>query len=299
MQRKRTLAQQDALVGILLILPSLLIILGISLQPILSTLYLSLFESTRGINAVQTFVGLGNYIALLRDSMFWITIGRTMYFTLISVGVELILGLAIAQLIHTHPPGWKFLRTSLIIPWAVPTIVNGTMWRWIYNADYGALNGLLLQLGIIDKYVPWLTKPDIAMNLVIIADIWHSVPFIALILQAALATLPADLDEAAAVDGASVLQRFFLIRLPLLRPAILVALVIRTVEAFRVFDIIYVITNGGPANGTVTISYLTYLEMFSFGHLGRGSALSFLISLFTLIMAFIYIRFLYRPEEKL
>jgi ABC-type sugar transport system permease subunit len=299
MQRKRTLAQQDALVGILLILPSLLIILGISLQPILSTLYLSLFESTRGIDAVQTFVGLGNYIGLLRDSMFWITIGRTMYFTLISVGVELVLGLAIAQLIHTHPPGWKFLRTSLIIPWAVPTIVNGTMWRWIYNADYGALNGLLLQLGIIDKYVPWLTKPDVAMNLVIIADIWHSVPFIALILQAALATLPADLDEAAAVDGASALQRFFLIRLPLLRPAILVALVIRTVEAFRVFDIIYVITNGGPANGTVTISYLTYLEMFSFGHLGRGSALSFLISLFTLIMAFIYIRFLYRPEEKL
>jgi ABC-type sugar transport system permease subunit len=299
MQRKRTLAQQDALVGILLILPSLLIILGISLQPILSTLYLSLFEAARGINVVHTFVGLGNYVALLRDSVFWITIGRTLYFTIISVGLELVLGLAIAQLIHTHPPGWKFLRTSLIIPWAVPTIVNGTMWRWIYNADYGALNGLLLQLGIIDKYVPWLTKPDVAMNLVIIADIWHSVPFIALILQAALATLPADLDEAAAVDGASALQRFFLIRLPLLRPAILVALVIRTVEAFRVFDIIYVITNGGPANGTVTISYLTYLEMFSFGHLGRGSALSFLISLFTLIMAFIYIRFLYRPEEKL
>lgn len=299
MRRKRTLAQQDALVGILLILPSLLIILGISLQPILSTLFLSLFESSRGINAARIFVGLGNYTALLRDAVFWVTIGRTLYFTLVSVGLELVLGLAIAQLIHTHPPGWQFLRTSLIIPWAVPTIVNGTMWRWIYNADYGALNGLLVQLGIIDKYIPWLTKPEIAMNLVIIADIWHSVPFIALILQAALATLPADLEEAAAVDGASALQRFLLIRLPLLRPAILVALVIRTVEAFRVFDIIYVITNGGPANSTVTISYLTYLEMFSFGHLGRGSALSFLISLFTLIMAFIYIRFLYRPEEKL
>lgn len=299
MQRKRTLAQQDALIGLALLLPSLLIILGISLQPILSTLFLSFFESTRGINAEQTFVGLGNYLVLLRDSVFWITIGRTLYFTLVSVGLELILGLAIAQLIHSHPPGWQFLRTSLIIPWAVPTIVNGTMWRWIYNADYGALNGLLLQLGIIDKYIPWLTKPDVAMNLVIIADIWHSVPFIALILQAALATLPADLEEAASVDGANALQRFLLIRLPLLRPAILVALVIRTVEAFRVFDIIYVITNGGPANGTVTISYLTYLEMFSFGHLGRGSALSFLISLFTLVMAFIYIRFLYRPEEKL
>jgi len=299
MQRKRTLAQQDALVGFALILPSVLIILGISLQPIISTLYLSLFESSRGINAERTFIGFANYTTFLSDPVFWITIGRTLYFTLVSVGLELVLGLAIAQLIHTHPPGWQFLRTSLIIPWAVPTIVNGTMWRWIYNADYGAMNGLLLQLGIIDKYIPWLTKPNVAMNLVILADLWHSVPFIALILQAALATLPADLEEAAAVDGANALQRFLLVRLPLLRPAILVALVIRTVEAFRVFDIIYVITNGGPAYSTVTISFLTYLEMFSFGHVGRGSALSFLISLFTLIMAFIYIRMLYRPEEKL
>ena len=298
MRRKFSLAQQDALIGFGLILPSLLIILGISLQPILSTLYLSIFESSRGINVERTFVGFGNYVALLSDPVFWVTIGRTLYFTLVSVGLELVLGLAIAQLIHSHPPGWQFLRTSLIIPWAVPTIVNGTMWRWIYNADYGALNGLLLQLGLIDKYIPWLTKPDVAMNLVILADIWHSVPFIALILQAALATLPADLEEAAAVDGANALQRFLLIRLPLLRPAILVALVIRTVEAFRVFDIIYVITNGGPAFGTVTISYLTYLETFSFGNVGRGSALSFLISIFTLVMAFIYIRVLYRPEES-
>lgn len=299
MQRKRTLAQQDTLIGLLLILPSFLIILGISLQPILSTLYLSLFEVPRGIDLHNTFVGLGNYIALLREPIFWATIGRTFYFTVISVGLELVVGLAIAQLIHAHPPGWQFLRTSLIIPWAVPTIVNGTMWRWIYNADYGALNGLLLQLGLIDKYIPWLTRPDMAMNLVILADIWHSVPFIALILQAALATLPADLEEAASVDGATMLQYFWFIRLPLLRPAILVALIIRTVEAFRAFDIIYVITNGGPANGTVTISFLTYLEMFSFGHAGRGSALSFLISIFTLGLAFIYIRMLYRPEEKL
>ncbi len=299
MQRKRTLAQQDTLVGLALILPSFLIILGISLQPILSTLYLSLFEVPRGINLQNTFVGLGNYIALLREPIFWATIGRTLYFTVISVGLELVLGLAIAQLIHAHPPGWQFLRTSLIIPWAVPTIVNGTMWRWIYNADYGALNGLFLQLGLIDKYIPWLTRPDMAMNLVILADVWHSVPFIALILQAALATLPADLEEAASVDGATALQYFWFIRLPLLRPAILVALIIRTVEAFRAFDIIYVITNGGPANGTVTISFLTYLEMFSFGHAGRGSALSFLISIFTLGLAFLYIRMLYRPEEKL
>lgn len=299
MKRHLNLPQQDALIGFLLILPGLLIILGISLQPILTTLYLSLFETTLGRITPDRFVWFSNYSDLLSDPVFWVTIGRTLYFTVVSVGLELVLGLAIAQLIHSHPPGWKFLRTSLIIPWAVPTIVNGTMWRWIYNADYGALNGLLMQLGVIDKYIPWLTKPFTSMNLVILADIWHSVPFIALILQAALATLPTEIEEAAAVDGANALQRFLYLRLPLLRPAILVALIIRTVEAFRVFDVIYVITNGGPAFGTVTISYLTYLETFSFSHIGRGSALSFLISIFTLTMAFIYIRMLYRPEERL
>jgi ABC-type sugar transport system permease subunit len=124
------------------------------------------------------------------------------------------------------------------------------------------------------------------------------VPFIALILQAALATLPVEMEEAAAVDGANAWQRFWHVRLPLLRSAILVALVIRTVEAFRVFDIIYVITAGGPAYGTVTISYLTYLETFSFGHIGRGSALSFLISLITLLLAFVFIRILYKPGDR-
>jgi ABC-type sugar transport system permease subunit len=301
LQRKTplTLRQRDTIIGLLLIAPSLVIIFGIVLQPILSTLYLSFFEADLGLGRVNIFRGLGNYIDLLSEKVFWETIQRTLYFTLVSVGLELLLGLGIAQLIHAHPPGWRFLRTSLIIPWAVPTIVNGTMWRWIYNADYGALNGLLLQLGLIDKYIPWLTKPATSMNLVILADIWHSVPFIALILQAALATLPVELEEAASVDGANTWQRFWSIRLPLLRPAILVALVIRTVEAFRVFDIIYVITAGGPAFGTVTISYLTYLETFSFGHVGRGSALSFLISIITLLLAFIYIRFLYRPEDRM
>lgn len=297
-RRPMTVRQQDARVGLLLILPALIIILGIALQPILTTFYLSFFEASLSRTALTVFVGLENYTKLLKDALFWKTIGRTLYFTLVSVGLEMVLGIAVAQLISSHPPGWRFLRTSLIIPWAIPTIVNGAMWRWIYNADYGALNGLLLQMGAIEKYIPWLISPSKAMNLVILADIWHSVPFIALIIQAAMATLPEEVGEAAAVDGASAWQRFFLIRLPLLRSAILVALVIRTVEAFRAFDIIYVITQGGPAFGTVTISYLTYLETFSYGHLGRGSALSFLISAVTLLLAFVYIRILYRPEEQ-
>jgi ABC-type sugar transport system permease subunit len=296
-KRRLSLRQQDARTGWLLLAPSLLVILGVTLWPVISTFYLSFFNAPSGLDQTRTFVGLGNYLDMLNDQTFWETIGRTLYFTVISVGLELALGLAVAQLIHSRPWGWKFLRLSLIIPWAVPTIVNGAMWRWIYSADFGALNGLLMQLGLINHYIPWLTLPEMAMNLVIVADVWHTMPFVALVLQAALATLPEDLDEAAAVDGANAWQRFWKIRVPLLRPAILVALIVRTVDAFRVFDIVYIITSGGPAYKTLTITYLTYLNSFSFGKQGTGAALSFLISIFTIIMALIYIRFLYRPEE--
>lgn len=296
-KRRPTLQQQDARTAWLLLAPSLLIMLGVTLWPIISTLILSFFHAPTGINQVRTFVGFANYIEMLRDQTFWETIGRTLYFTIVSVGLELALGLAIAQLIHSRPWGWQFLRFSLIIPWAVPTIVNGAMWRWIYSADFGALNGLLMQLGLIKHYVPWLTLPNMAMNLVIVADIWHTMPFVALVLQAALATLPEDLDEAAAVDGANAWQRFWQIRVPLLRPAILVALIVRTVDAFRVFDIVYILTSGGPAYKTLTITYLTYLNSFAFGKQGTGAALSFLISAFTIIMALVYIRILYRPVE--
>ena len=296
-KRKFSLRQQDARTAWLLLVPSLLVMLGVTIWPVISTFILSFFNAPTGIHQVRTFVGLGNYLNMLQDQTFWETIGRTLYFTVVSVGLELAIGLAIAQLIHSHPWGWQFLRFSLIIPWAVPTIVNGAMWRWIYSADFGALNGLLMQLGLIKHYVAWLTLPNMAMNLVIVADIWHTMPFVALVLQAALATLPEDLDEAAAVDGANAWQRFWKIRVPLLRPAILVALIVRTVDAFRVFDIVYIITSGGPAYKTLTITYLTYLNSFSFGKQGTGAALSFLISAFTILMAFLYIRLLYRPEE--
>ncbi len=292
-----SLRQQDARTAWLLLAPSLLVMLGITLWPVISTLILSFFNAPTGINQTRTFVGLANYIGMVTDQTFWETIWRTLYFTVVSVGIELGLGLAIAQLIHTRPWGWQFLRIALIIPWAVPTIVNGAMWRWIYSADFGALNGLLMALGLIKHYVPWLTMTNMAMNLVIVADVWHTMPFVALVLQAALATLPEDLDEAAAVDGADAWQRFWQIRVPLLRPAILVALIVRTVDAFRVFDIVYIITAGGPAYKTLTITYLTYLNSFSFGKQGTGAALSFLISLVTITLALIYIRLLYRPEE--
>lgn len=294
--RKFNIEYNDNLLGWILVVPSILIILAVILYPIVRTLGISLYQASLIDPNASTFVGIKNYVKFLQDPVFWATIRRTAYFTFVSVGIELVLGIGVALLINTRLRGWKVLRTCIIIPWAVPTIVNGAIWRWIYNSDYGALNGLLYQLGIIEKYVPWLSFPLRAMNLVILADIWHCVPFVALIMYAALSTFPEELYEAASIDGAGAFQRFFSITLPLLKPAILVVLVIRTVEAFKVFDIIYVITQGGPVFGTVVISYLTYLETFSYLHIGRGAALSFLVSLFIMVMALIYIKLLYTED---
>ncbi|MCL4875857.1 MAG: sugar ABC transporter permease [Anaerolineae bacterium] len=293
LRRLLSLEMNETLLALVLIVPSLVVTLLLIFYPLVNTFQLSFYKSSLRHPERQRYIGLENYTDHLSDDDFWDSIERTAYFTFVSVGAELVLGIAVAMLLAQQLKGWRLVRLAVIIPWAVPTIVNGAIWRWIYNADYGALNGLLSELGLIDSYIPWLTSPKRAMNLVILADVWHSFPFVVLIVSAALSTLPRELYDAAAVDGANAFQRFFRITLPLLRPAILVVLVIRTVEAFRVFDIIYIITRGGPVNGTMVISYLTYQETFSSLRIGSGSALSFIVSAFILILSLIYIRLLY------
>lgn len=290
------LETNQTLLAALLILPSLILTLGLILWPIVNTFLMSFQDINLARPDRVEFVGLQQYINHLTDDFFWETVGRTAYFTFVSVGLELVIGIAIALLIAAQLRGWRFLRLAIIIPWAVPTVVNATIWRWIFNADYGAFNGLLYQFGLIDSYIAWLAEPWRAMNLVIVADVWHSTPFVVLIISAALAALPVEIYDAAAIDGANAWQRFTRVTLPLLRPALTVILVIRTVEAFRVFDVIYTMTRGGPVNGTMVISYMTYEETFRFLKLGSGSALSFLVSLFILILALVYIRVLYTED---
>jgi ABC-type sugar transport system permease subunit len=284
------------ILGWLFVLPSFLIIASVVIYPIIRTMWLSLTSYSLVYPLKSQFIGLTNYFNFFTSQTFWATIGRTAYFTFISTGIELVLGISIAYLINLHLKGWKFLRTLVILPWAVPTVVNAIMWKWIYNAEYGAFNGLLKTFNLIEKYQTWLSEPWTAMNLVILADVWKCTPFVILIVSATLATIDEDLYEAADIDGASALQRFSYITLPLLKPAIMISLVIRTVEAFKAFDIIYVLTRGGPANGTQIISYQAYLESFSYLNMGRGSALSFIVSIFILSLALIYIRILYTEE---
>jgi ABC-type sugar transport system permease subunit len=275
-----------------MVAPTIIVLVAVFAYPLVSTALTSLSRVKLQTPGKSRFIGLDNYLNILADDKFWQAVGRTVMFTVTSVGLELVLGITIAAFIGRRYAGWRLLRISIIVPWAVPTIVVATMFRWIYNADYGALNGLLFQLGAIDRYVPWLTDPLGAMVWVIVADVWHSTPFVVLIVMAAMAGIPGELYEAARMDGASRWQSFWRITLPSLRGALLVILVVRTVEAFRVFDIIYVLTGGGPANGTQVISYLAYQETFRFFDLGRGAALSFLISLFVVIAALVYLRLL-------
>ncbi|MGE5591223.1 MAG: carbohydrate ABC transporter permease [Bacillota bacterium] len=281
----------------LLIIPSLILLCGIILYPILDNFVISLYKYDLTKPWFRPFLGLGNYWELFHDHEFWASVGRAAYFTVVSVSLEVVLGLAIALFLNLQFPGRGLLKTLIILPWAVPTVVSAIMWKWIFDANYGALNGLLLQLGLIDQYQAWLTRPLTAMNLIVAADVWHQTPFVVFIFLAALTTIPDSLYEAARVDGAGPLHAFRSITLPLLKPAFLIVLVVRTMEAFRVFDLIYVMTGGGPANATQVVTYYTYVNTFSYLHLSDGAAQSFLVSVFILALSVIYVKLLGSQTE--
>lgn len=294
--RRHSRIRHNLMTGVFLV-PAAAVTFGVVLVPLAQALWTSLHRYTL-TSPGHPFIGLANYAAALRSPDFWQAIGRTAYFTLASTGMELVLGLLIALLLNQRFVGRGLLRALILIPWALPTMVNGMMWRWIYNPDYGALNALLTQLGLLKDYKAWLGTPLLAMNMVIVADVWKMTPLVALLLLANLQTIPGELYEAASMDGAGTWQRFWSITIPYLRPGILVSLVLRTIEAFKVFDIVYIMTRGGPANGTQTIAYYTYTEAISSLQFGRGAALSYLVALFIALMSLVYFRLL-REEGSL
>ncbi|MGH3319007.1 MAG: carbohydrate ABC transporter permease [Streptosporangiaceae bacterium] len=278
--------------AVLLLLPAVVVVFGIVVYPAVRTLYTSFFAVDSPFPGAYPFVGVHNYVDILTTREFWATVGRTTYFTIVSTALELLLGLGVALLLNAPLKARWLFRAIVVLPWALPTIVNGMMWRWILNAQYGALNALLTQLHLIDHYRSWLGSPFLALNMVILADVWKNTSLIAFFLLAGLQTIPRDLHEAARVDGAGVFRAFLRVTLPLLTPTIAVVLVLRTIEAFKVFDIIYIMTRGGPANGTQTIAFYTYLQAFSDLRFGYGSALAYLIVLAILILALVYLRLL-------
>ena len=282
-----------------LLLPAAVAVFGVVLYPIARTLLVSLFKVDSALATSTPFVGLGNYAQVLGNPAFWSSVGRTLYFTIVSTAIELVLGLAVAGLLNARLRARWVLRTIVVIPWALPTIVNAAMWRGIYSAQYGALNALLTQLHLISGYQAWLGDPTTALNLVIVADAWKTIPLVAFFLLAGLTSIPQELYEAAMLDRASWPRIFRSIVLPMLVPSISIVLVLRTIEAFKVFDIIYAMTRGGPAGGTTTISFYAYTTAFSDQNFGVGSALSVLILVVILVLTAIYLRLLRRSDMSL
>jgi ABC-type sugar transport system permease subunit len=281
---------REARFALLLLIPSVLVVFGIVIYPIAKTFVTSFYAVNSPFPANWPGVGLHNYTAALSNSLFWSAVGRTAYFTLVSTALELLFGIGIALLLYAPLRMRWLFRTIVVLPWALPTIVNGAMWRYMFNANYGVINAALTQLHITGAYKAWLSSPFGALNIVILADVWKNTSLVAFFLLAGLTTIPRELYEAARIDGVSPFQAFLRITLPLLRPAIVVVLVLRTIEAFKVFDIIYVMTGGGPANGTQSVTFYTYQRAFSDEYFGYGSALAYLIVLFILVLAALYIR---------
>jgi multiple sugar transport system permease protein len=268
----------------LLIAPAVLLLSGVALYPTLAAAWLSLHRMILVFHD-RRFVGLDNFAFMMKDARFWGALSNTAYFTLVSVAIELALGMTFALLLDVRAKGRGLLRASILIPWAIPTVVSAKLWAWLLNPDYG-----LLVRALPGQGVDWLGSPGLAMLAAILVDAWKTTPFVAFLLLAGLVTIPRDLYDAAQIDGASPAQIFFRVTLPALRPALAVALIFRTLDAFRVFDAVYVLTGGGPANTTETLSVYAYKMLMHAGDFGYGSALSVVTFGCVLALAVIYLK---------
>ncbi|WP_322807871.1 sugar ABC transporter permease [Thermanaerothrix sp.] len=292
--RSRSLADNPQLLGLLLTLPALIAILAVVLIPIFSSFLLSLQQKDLSRPQYDAFIGFKNYLTLLRDSRYLNSLWVTFRFSLTSVILEVILGVSIALVLNQRFVGRGFVRGLMILPWAMPSIVNAAMWKWIYNADYGALNALLTQLHLIDSYRVWLADPTWATILIILANVWKETPFTVILVLAALQAIPEDLYEAARVDGASAWRSFWHITLPLISPVLMVAAMLQFIWGFQTFELVYVTTGGGPFSTTELTTLRIYATTFRSLRFGYGAAMAYLTSLVILIPAVFYVRSAYR-----
>ncbi|MHB8843783.1 MAG: carbohydrate ABC transporter permease [Nitrospirota bacterium] len=265
------------------VLPAVIALSLVTVYPVLSALYLSMHRKIP-IFDISEFAGLGNYRFLLSDDRFWNAFGNTAYFTVLSVLLELLLGLGIALLLNRNIRFKGVVTALVLVPWAVPTVVSARMWEWMYNTDFGILNHLL------GMKINWLGSPFWAMNAAVMMDVWKTTPFVVILLLAGLKMIPRELYLAARIDGAASWAVFRRITLPLLRPVILVVLTFRTMDAFRVFDAVYVLTGGGPANTTETLSIYAYKVLFQTLQFGYGSTLAIVVFLCVGAISLLYLR---------
>jgi multiple sugar transport system permease protein len=242
------------------------------------------------IPAHQPFVGLKNYEQVISNDTFDIAVRNTFVFLLLTVPIVTALGLGVALLLNQRVRGFGVLVALVLLPWSIPLVSAGIIWRLLLHGNFGSLNGLLLDLGIIDSYVPWLSDPDLAMGAVAMAHIWREFPLPTILFLAGLQTITPEILEAAWLDRATAWQRFRYVTLPLLKAPLLIVLVYETMIAISVFDLVYVLTGGGPGTSTTLFSWYAYTSTFKFLNLGHGAALSFLMTAVLLLAIFVYLR---------
>jgi multiple sugar transport system permease protein len=296
--RRSALENAEARLGLLLAAPAILTILVIAVIPLAQTILDSLFQiSLKFENAPRPFIGLDNYRSVLGDDSWFNALRVTGLVAGASVAAELVLGMIVALLINRSFRGRGLVRASVLVPWALTTVVSAKMWAWIYDGRYGLANDLLMKVHLIDQPIIFLVRPEVTIWAMVAAEIWKTTPFMALLLLAGLQLIPHELYEAAALDGASRWQAFWRVTLPLLRPTILVALLFRTIDAVRMFDLPRVLTNGGPGKSTETVVLYTYNTFFTSLNFGYGSTLAVVIFLIVMFVSFIYIKVLGAPTQ--
>lgn len=250
--------------------PTLIALALCAAWPLARTVIYSFTDASLADPADQRFVGVVNYISLMQDARWRLAVWNTLFFTAASVTLETVLGLIIALALNANLPGRGVSRAAILIPWAIPTVVSAKMWAWMLNDLNGVINALLRGIGLISAPVAWLADPALSMAAVIAVDVWKATPFVALLALAALQTIPDEVHEAARIDGAGSVRSFFSITLPLIAPALLVAVIFRALDALRVFDVIYVLT--GAAESTASMSIYARQQLIDFQDTGYGSA---------------------------
>ncbi len=275
-----------------LLAPALAVMLLVNVYPVFHALWVALHRYDLRRPHSTPFVGLGNLSAVVSSTYFVNAVKTTLFLTGLGIALVCVIGLAGALLLHREFPGRSVAFALFLVPWAVPSVVNGLMWKWIYDSHYGSLNGLLYTLGLLDSYQVMLGDPTRAPLLVVNAFVWKEVPLAGLLFLAALKSIPVSLYEAAMVDGAGSLARFRYVTMPGIRTALLLVLIYTTMAAIRAFDIIYVLTEGGPGDATANLAWYAYVESFRHLNFGRGAALAYLIAVATFAVAYWYLRIL-------
>ncbi|NJK99982.1 MAG: sugar ABC transporter permease [Spirulinaceae cyanobacterium SM2_1_0] len=295
-QASDTIRQRQIRQGLIMVAPAIAILLLVFAYPIGRAFWLSLFTQNLGTQLEATFSGLSNYQRIVGDGRFWLTLWNTTVFTSLSIVTELIIGMSFALILDQAFRGRGLVRTAALLPWALPTAVMGLAWAWIFNDQFGIANDLLTRLGLISTNITWLGDPTRAMLALIFADVWKTTPFIAILLLAGLQSISGDLYEAHAIDGASPWQSFWQITLPLVAPQMVIALLFRFAQAFGIFDLVQVMTGGGPAGATETVSIYIYATVRRYLDFGYGAALVVVTFLLLILAVAIAAYFLSRTR---